>query len=384
MIDTISRFLTTGVIHHGPGSLTQLEVEFSKYNVKCAGFVTDPGVVKAGIKEKVLEELQTNTVWFEDVLPEPPAELVGKCVTFLKKHSCDIVVGIGGGSSLDTAKMAAVMLGNPGSVTDYFGANRIPESGLPVIAIPTTAGTGSEVSPAAVFVDPSDGAKKGVRSDFIMPTAAILDPVLTLTLPQHLTAATGLDALTHAIECYTAPRATIISDLAAETSIRLIGEHLRTAYGSGNNIDARYGMLMASYFAGLSLSIANVGAVHAFAQTLGGLYKISHGLANALFLPYIMDFNRISCRKKFRKIAILLGESIGEISIDDAALRAVEAVRRLNHDLNIPQHIQELDIAQECVERIPPLCMEAQRRLLDNNARTLSLEDARQIMKQAY
>ena len=250
----VSKFLTTRIVHHGPGALAQLPVEIARLNAARPCIVTDPGIAGSGILEQVRETL-TQTLervpaCFDQVQPEPPYELVGRCVELLKKEGCDLVIGLGGGSSLDTAKMAGVMMGNSGAVTDYFGADKVPHAGLPVIAVPTTAGTGSEASPAAVFQDPQDSTKKGVRSDHLLPQAAILDPCLTLSLPRPLTASTGMDALTHAIECYTSAKATLMSDMAAEKAIELMAAHLRTAYTDGGDLSARDGMLMASYLSG--------------------------------------------------------------------------------------------------------------------------------------
>ncbi|MBW2124019.1 MAG: iron-containing alcohol dehydrogenase, partial [Deltaproteobacteria bacterium] len=237
MAERVDKFLANRVLHHGPGALGQLDREIRRLGGTRIGLVTDPGVVEAGIAERVLEEIKGEVFSFEEAQPEPSYEVVDRCVDFLKEKSCDLVIALGGGSSMDCGKMAAVMIRNTGKVTDYFGADRVPNPGLPVIAIPTTAGTGSEASPACVFVDPKEGVKKGVRSDFILPEAAILDPLLTLGLPQALTASTGMDALTHAIEAYTSLKATILSDMVAEQSIRLIREHLPVTNSNGNDLE---------------------------------------------------------------------------------------------------------------------------------------------------
>jgi len=384
MADKIGKFLTTRIIHHGPGALGKLDGEIGRSGATRVGIVTDRGVVEAGIVERVLAEVKAATFTFDEVQPDPSYELVGRCVAFLKDTRCDLVIGVGGGSSMDTAKMAAVMMRNTGDVPDFFGRDRIPKPGLPVIAIPTTAGTGSEVSPAAVFVDPRDRSKKGVRSDFLLPEAAILDPVLTLTLPQPLTASTGIDALTHAIEAYSASQAALMSDLAAERSIQLIGGNLLSAYARGDDLSAREGMLMGSFLAGIALAVAGVGAVHALAHVLGGTHRIGHGVANALFLPYVMEFNRIGCREKYAKVAALLGERVEGLSLDDASLKAIESVRRLNRDLRIPQLLRDLQIPQDSLDLIAERCMETQGRILANNPRVLSLEEARQILRRAY
>ncbi|MBN1401926.1 MAG: iron-containing alcohol dehydrogenase [Anaerolineae bacterium] len=384
--DQIGTFLTAAVVHHGPGALSRLGGEIAKLGCSRPVLVTDGGVRRAGLCEQVYEALGQKIPCFDGAQPEPSYELVEECVALLRAQDADLVIGLGGGSSMDVAKMAAAMTANAGVVTDYFGAGKLPKPGLPIIAIPTTAGTGSEVSPAAVFIDPHSGRKAGVRSDYLMPKAAILDPNLTLSLPQSITAATGMDALTHAIEGYTARAATLISDFAAERAIELIAEYLPLAYAQGSNVAARDGQLMGSYLAGVALSIANVGVVHALAHTLGGLYHVPHGVANALFLPYVMEFNRLGCREKLARVAELMGEPVDGLSLDEASYMAVDAVRSLGQALGIPQHIRdlEMDVPEDALDQIAEMCMETQGRIIVNNARSLNLSECRELLAQAY
>ena len=382
----IGTFLTPSVVYHGQGALLRLKDLLAKFGSRHPCIVTDPGVIKAGILDLVTDVLGSGVPCCDKVRPEPSCELVGQCVQFMRREGCDLVIGLGGGSALDVAKMAAAMVTNEGDARDYFGVGKIPRPGLPLVAIPTTAGTGSEVSPAAVFVDPRNGNKVGARSDVLMPQAAILDPVMTATLPQPVTASTGVDALTHAIECCTAPAATLLSDMAAERAIELIAKHLPVAYANGADLLAREGQLMGSYLAGLSLSIANVGVVHALAQTLGGLYHVPHGVANALFLPYVMAFNRIGCREKYAKVAALMGERVDGLSLDDASLAAVDIVRAFSRSLGIPQRIRDLDaeVPEDALDAIAARCLETQGRLIANNPRALSLTECRALLGQAY
>jgi len=384
MGETVDKLICNRVIHHGPGAVARLDGEIGKLGARRVGLITDPGVVKAGICKRVLDGVGAEVFTFEGVEPEPHYELIEGCVQFLKQKSCDLIIGLGGGSAMDCAKMAAVMMRNAGNVTDYFGADRIPNPGLPVIAIPTTAGTGSEATPACVFVDPKDRVKKGVRSDFIVPEVALLDPLLTLGLPQPLTASTGMDALTHAIEAYVSLRVTLMSDLVAEKSIQLIGDHLCVAYSNGNDVSARYGMLMASFLGGLALAVAGVGAVHALAHTLGGMHKIPHGVANALLLPYVMEFNRIGCRERFARVASLLGEGVEGLSLDMASQRAVESVRNLAQDVGIPQRLRDLNIPEDSIDLIAERSIETGQRLLVNNPRVMGVDEAKEILKIAY
>jgi len=381
---SVAKLICNRVVYHGPEAVAKLDGEIRRLGGTRVGLITDPGVVKAGICKRVLDGVKGEVFCFGEVEPEPKSELVDGCIGFLKENGCDLVIGLGGGSAMDCAKMAAVVVRNPGKVTDYFGADRIPNPGLPVIGIPTTAGTGSEASPVCVFIDSRDGTKKGVRSDFILPEVAILDPLVTLGLPQPLTASTGLDALTHAVEAYTSLRATLMSDIVAEHSIRLIGEHLRVAYSNGNDVSARYGMLMASFLGGVALAVAGVGAVHALAHTLGGMYKIPHGVANALLLPYVMKFNRIACRGRFARIESLLGQNVEGLSLDMASQRAVESVQNLAQDVGIPRHLRDLNIAEDSIDLVAERTTETGQRLLANNPRVLSVEEAKEILGAAY
>ena len=384
MGETVDKLICNRVVHHGPGAIARLDGEIHKLGGTRVGLITDPGVVKAGICKRLLDGINAEVFFFEEVEAEPSYEFIDGCVAFLKEKSCDLVIGLGGGSAMDCGKMAAVMMKNAGKVTDYFGADRIPNPGLPVIAIPTTAGTGSEATPACVFVDPKDRVKKGVRSDFIVPEVAILDPLLTLGLPQPLTASTGMDALTHAIEAYASLRVTLMSDMVAEQSIRLIGNNLRVAYSNGNDVSARCGMLMASFLGGVAIAVAGVGAVHALAHTLGGMHKIPHGVSNALLLPYVMEFNRIGCRERFARIASLLGERVEGLSLEVASQRAVESVEKLTQDVGIPRHLRDLNIPENAVDLIAERSIETGQRLLATNPRVLSVEEAKEILKAAY
>ena len=381
---TIGKFATPTVVYHGPGALARLRDEIAKAGSESPCLVTDEGLTSAGIPDQVYQVLGREIPSFNAVEPEPRYTMVDDVTAFLRSQSCDLVIGLGGGSVMDAAKTAAAMMANSGKVPEYFGADKLPKAGIPFIAVPTTAGTGSEVSPAAVFIDPRDQRKTGVRSDLMLAKAAILDPVLTLSLPQALTASTGMDALTHAIECYTARAATTLSDMVCERAIQMIAEHLPVAVANGSDIEARDGMLMASYLAGLSLSIANVGAVHALAQTLGGIYKVRHGVANSLFLPYVMAYNRIGCRRKYAKVAELMGEPVHGLSLDAASEAAVDAVRRLSLSIGIPQRLRDINVPEDGLETVSRRCMETQGRIAGNNPRTMNEADALAILREAY
>ncbi len=384
MFMEITRFRCAQVVHFGPGAVARLGDEIGRLGAERAALLTDPGVRAAGLVEQVLKNIPVPVEVFAEVEPEPPYPLVMRATAFIKACGAQVVIGLGGGSSMDVAKMSAAMTANPGTVADYWGVDRLPRRGLPVIAIPTTAGTSSEISPAAVFIDPESRTKRGVNSSHLLPMVAILDPELTLGLPPHLTASTGMDALTHAIEAYTSPRASLLTEGTAERGIQLIGQFLRRAYARGQDLEARTGMFAGCFFAGMALAEVNVGAVHGLAQALGGCFPVGHGLANALFLPYVMAFNRIACREKYARVAALLGEPIEGFSLDEASAMGVEAVRRLTQDLAIPQRLRDIGVPRELLDAVAQSCMESQQRVLGNNPRAVTLAQARAILEEAW
>ena len=373
------RFYTTRIVHHGKGALSSLPEEIARLGGINPGIVTDSHLVDAGIRDRVEKTGLRATGWLETEPVEPGIDSVSECVNFLKNH--DLVIAIGGGSVIDTAKMASIMVTNGGELTDYFSGKSAAKRGIPLIAVPTTAGTGSEATPSAVIKSPEDGAKRGIRFDLLLPESAVLDPELTWSLPGSLTASTGVDALTHAVEAYVAKQATLMSDMAAERAIELIAAYLRRAVAKGDDEEAREGMLMASYLAGIAICVAGVGAVHALAHTVGGIHSIGHGVANSIFLPAVMKFNGDSRREKFTKMALLLGESTEGPDVETAAERAVRA---LTKDLGIPQRLRELGVSREDLGPIGNRCLATQDRILANNPRKVDPESAAALLNQVY
>jgi alcohol dehydrogenase class IV len=381
---SVAKFITTPIVYHGVGALEKLAEESAKWKCKQPAVVTDPGVVNAGLLTRVIDSLRQDPIIFKEVEPEPSTTLADQCANFLKENKCDLVIGLGGGSAIDTAKMAASLAAAGGSVLEYWGTDKTVEDSLPVIAIPTTAGTGSEVTAVAVFKNPVNQIKRGFKSDVLLPNAAILDPILTLSLPQNMTASTGMDALTHAIEAFTTNATTLMSDMVAERAIFIIGHNIRRAFFEGDNLEAREGMLMGSYLAGIALAVAGVGAVHSFAHTLGGMYGVPHGTSNAMLLPYVMDFNRKDCVEKYARIALLLGEPVEGFTSEKASHTAVDAIRRLKNELRIPQKIRNLGIQKDCIDKVAHNCLETQVGTLSLNAKKINLVDAKRILSGAY
>jgi alcohol dehydrogenase len=284
---------------------------------------------------------------------------------------------------MDTAKAAAILATNEGRARDFQGLDKVPRPGLPKGMIPTTAGTGSEVTFTAVFVNAEEKKKGGINSPFLYPEMSILDPELTLSLPPAVTASTGMDALTHAIESYTSKAASPISEMFSVEAIRRIGNALRQAVDNGSDLNARSEMLFGSLLAGIGLANAGVTAAHSLAYPLGGIYRVPHGVANALLLPAVMEYNVFSCMEKFSRIADAMGEKVEGLSVREAAILAVEKVKRLARDLGVPQRLSDLGIPQPA---LPEMAEEAMKvaRPLENNPRPVSMEDAIRIYQKVF
>jgi len=292
------------------------------------------------------------------------------------------VVGLGGGSTLDTAKTVAMLLRNTGQAEDYLGIGLVKQRGVPSILMPTTGGTGAEITPNALFYVPAAREKKAIVSPHIIPDVAIVDPALTVTVPPAVTAATGVDALSHAVESYTSLNATPLTDLYSLEAIRLIGAHMRTAVANGNDLAAREGMARASLYAGIGIGNAGTNIVHALAYPLQGQHRITHGVANSLLLPYGMEYNALSNLTKFATVAEALGEPIAGLSPRDAAARSTEACRLLSQDVGIPQKMHEVGIRAEHISDLVEGAMKMTR-LWANNPRMVRPEDARAIFGKA-
>mgnify|MGYP005856326633 CR=1 FL=1 len=386
MTEKLTLFRTTKRILFGPGSIERLGSEAQLLKAKKVLIITDTGVIQAGLLESVKKSLQSAGIpfaLFDGVEPDPRIEVVEKSVEKAKKEGIDLIIGFGGGSSLDIAKVTSIMITNTGKIDSFFGIDLVSNPGLPVILIPTTAGTGSEVTPIAILSDTKEKLKKGIVSAYLFPAVAIVDPKLTIGLPSSVTAFTGMDALTHAIEACYSVNATDITDLLAFRAMELISKNLRMAYAYGENLTARSNTMEGSLLAGIAFANAGVGAVHAFAYPLGGEFHLAHGLTNTLMLPYVMRYNILGCPYKFAQMAKAFGEKVEGLSELDGAELAVKFVERLSDDLRVPRRLRDVGIPEDAIPRLAEAAMKVTR-LLANNPRKVTLEDAVAIYKSAF
>lgn len=378
------RFRMPTQLQFGIGSRYELPDSCRRLGAKRALIVSDAGLVACGLVSQVEEILKEGGIEygiFDGVEPDPRIEIVEKCAAAAKGF--DVIIGFGGGSSLDIAKLAAIIARHGGDIRDSIGVNTTPGRGLPTILMPTTAGTGSEVTPIAVLSDKEQHLKKGVVSDDLYADLALVDPELMSGLPAPVTAFTGMDALTHCIEAYTNRFAQAFVDPLALEGVRLIGRSLRRAVCNGDDLEARSDMALASVYGGMCLGPVNTAAVHALAYPLGGTFNVPHGVANSLLLPYVMEFNLISNLKKYKNIAAALGEPVEGLPLREAAERAVKAVRELSQDVGIVTRMNSLDIPQDSIEEMASAAMKVTR-LLNNNPRTVREEDVRNIYSRAW
>ena len=373
-------------IHFGRGSVSRLG-ELAR-DASGARFllVADPALEAHGLLERALASLtEAGLVGevFQRVDPEPYLDNADEAANLGRGLQADIVIGMGGGSAMDTAKAAAILITNEGAAEQYVGLNRVELPGPPTIMIPTTAGTGSEITFTAVFTNRETGVKGGINSHYLFPDQAILDPELTVSLPPDVTAFTGMDALTHAIESVTSRSSTVFTEALALRAVNLITGNLRQAVFHGYDLEAREKMLLGSVLGGMALADAGVGAAHALAYPLGGNYRIPHGLANAVLLPHVMDFNLPAAQVHFAMIAHAMGEPVEGMPAWRAAEYAVEAVQTLSWDIGVPAGLAALGIPSADIPMLAEGALKVTRPV-ENNPRTLGLEEAQKIYERAF
>lgn len=347
--------------------------------------VTDPGVKNCGHLEQVIQCLKKDLLpfaIFDEVEPNPSSQIVEKGLEILKQNDCDLIVALGGGSAMDTAKAIGIRASHPAPLFKYEGVNKLTNPILPLIAIPTTAGTGSEVSGAAVITDKARKYKAAFRSPFLIPKVALLDPELLQTLPPSIIASTGIDAFTHAYESFISSATNPFSQALALDSMRLIKLNLRRLFANPANLEAAELMMAASTMAGIAMYNGRVGMVHAMAHPLGGHFNIPHGIANAILLPHCMEFTRIGVPELFCRIAEVMDENIKGFPLEDGAKKAIAAVRNLLADLRIPKTLKELGVKRESFEAMAQDAITSGIHL--TTPRKVNLEDIKEIYEAAY
>ena len=348
---------------------------------------TDAGIVKAGIIAKIEEGLKAGGIdycVYDKLAPDPTIEIVDEAAETLRASGADAVLAVGGGSPIDTAKAMCMLQTHGGSVGEYLfgGGKTVTREIMPLICVPTTAGTGSEMTAASVITNNQEKIKVSVTHENLIPKAAIIDPELQRGMPPFITATTGMDALTHAVESYVSLNAEPMSDAMGLAAVKLISENLRTAVADGNNLEARANMAIASTLAGAAFMNGGLGVVHGIAQTVGAVAHVAHGTANALLLPYCMERNVTGNLKKFRDIAVAMGERVEGFSLRQAADRAAAAVFQLAKDLEVPMHLQKVGVTREMFPKIIEGTMEY--RLLSVNPCKLKEKDIEGILNRAF
>ncbi len=379
-------FFSPNKILFGPETVNGVAAEVKALGGKKVLVVTDPGVVKADLLKPIEKSLESANIpysVFDKVEPEPPARVVDQGADQLKAEKCDLVIGVGGGSSLDVAKGVSIMATNPGSVLDFTGIDLVKHRCVPKILIPTTSGTGSEVTRVFVITDEATNTKKVVYSLYCLSDVALVDPLMTTSMPPHVTADTGMDALVHAVETYVAMSATAFSDVLAERAIQLIGHYLPIAWAKGSNAEARYYMSLAALLSGMAFASGGLGACHALAYPLGTEYHMPHGRSNAVMLPHVMKYNLCGNPQKFGRIAELMGQDILGLHVQETAELSVEAVRDLLDTMQVSFRLRDYSIPHDDLPKLVQGGL-AQARLFVPNPRDLGEDDVTTIYDEAY
>jgi alcohol dehydrogenase class IV len=395
-------FHTAGKLVFGSEACAQLGELVAELGCRKVMIVSDRSLVAAGVFETVREPLAHSGValkLFDGGEPEPSIDLAERAIAKARSFDPDALLGLGGGSNMDLAKIVATVLAHGGTPRDYVGDGNIPGPVLPLVCVPTTSGTGSEVTAASVLTDTAHHMKVGVLSNYLRPRLAVVDPKLTLSCPRKVTADSGIDALTHAIEAFTAvDNATFplpqgesslfqgrhpLGDCLAERAIALIGANLARAVEHPNDMAAREAMSLGSMLAGMAFSNVGVALVHALEYPIGGATHCSHGAGNGMLLPHVMRYNLSLRKREFARVAKLLGEEVSALPEDQAAERAVLAVEKLNRAIGIPSRLSELGVRRE---QIPGFAEKALSiaRIVRVNPRVPQLSEVVQLLHDAF
>lgn len=377
-------FQTTPGLVCRPGCIAEVGSFFAARDIGSVLLVTDNGITQLGLHSRCIESLTQAGIRvevFDEVVADPPEHIVNAAIARGSDIKATAVLGIGGGSSLDTAKLVALALGSSQPLSEMYGVNVAAGPRLPLVLVPTTAGTGSEATHVAI-VTTGETTKSGVVSPWLYPDFAFLDATLTLGLPAHITAATGVDAMVHAIEAFTSVhKKNPYSDMLAKEALTMLNSNIRSAVHDGSDLESRQNMLYGSYLAGQAFSNAPVAAVHALAYPLGGRHHIPHGLSNALVLPHVLRFNASSCDEWYQQIAVTLGLDVPTGQLAGELLANYFEV--LSRELGLPLTLAELDISEAQLEILADDAM-LQTRLLINNPKAVERKDALAIYQAAY
>jgi alcohol dehydrogenase class IV len=373
-------------VRFGVGSLDTLADEVDNLGAERVLIVSDPGVCEAGLVDKVKEQLpnpRLSVDVFSRVEPDPTFLILDNAYQELHSNRYDLLIAVGGGSSIDTAKGLSMLLAHGGRGEDYVGTDKVPGPGIPLFALPTTAGTGSEVTNVCIFSDPEKKVKVAIFSPFLLARLALVDPRLTYGCPPQITAATGMDALVHAIESYTGKKANSFCNALALKAISLIAANLRASVRNGSHQEARNRMAEGALLAGIAFGNSGVAAVHALAYILGSRFHVPHGLANSILLSHVMQVNLPADLPKHADVARMLGVKTQGLSHKEAAEQGVAAVKTLIADIGIPAHLRDLGIPRNALEEMSLASMGITR-LLAVNSKQLTLDDVRQIWANAW
>lgn len=374
-------------IEYGIGKVEQQLIdEVNGLKAKRVLLVTDKGIIKAGLLDKIealLKKARINCQVFSDVESNPRDKTVTKMAAIAKENMIDTIIAVGGGSSMDAAKAAGLLVTNGGEIYDYFGLDMVKKRALPLITIPTTAGTGSEVTFWSVVDDTRKQmpVKESIGSALICPTVALVDPLMTVPLPPHLTAYTGMDALSHAMEGYFALLAEPITDSLSLTAIQLIAQNLRPAVLNGENLEARDGMLLGSIIAGIAFFNSDVTIGHCLGEAIGGFNDAHHGLLMGILLPYVMDYNLLTNPKKFVEMAKAIGENVEGFPLWEAARKSIDAVVNLSRVIGMPT-LGDLEIEPKDFRVVSEMAMKNVS--VNSNPRKVSIKDLEKILQDAY
>lgn len=383
MTITHYHFQTASHIVSGAGSLDLLGEKLDGLGLSgltSIFILTQPSIVSLGYADHIKRELAKKGIASEistEIKPEPTEGNIEDVYHTFLTGEHDAIIGIGGGSVLDAAKILAVLRTNNQPISALVGTNLVKKRGVPTILIPTTSGTGSEVTPNAIVTFPEKELKIGMVSPHLLPDLVILDPALTLNLPKSITAATGMDAFTHALESYISNKANPFSDMFALESMRLISGSIQEAYHHGENMKARENMLVGAMYGGMALTSAGTAAVHAMAYPLGGKYKISHGVANSMLLPHVTVFNADHIIDRLEHVASAIGLA-GARTKQELAEHVIRQIEEWTADLHIPQQLKAFGVSKEDVPALAQAASEV-KRLMDNNPKPMSVSDIEQV-----